>query len=81
MPWRAADYAKSIPGNSTGRKEDIEAKLLAMFPVVFDPPKLFPAVPATVVDRDGVVVMWYLPEVLTAAQRVRRHFNTVKCTS
>ena len=72
------DYAERIPKNYSGRDEVIEEKLQSEFPPVFDPPQIQPAVPATIVDREGVIIMWYLLQVIAAAQIVPFHLMTVK---
>ena len=67
-----------VPKNYSGRDEVIEEKLQSEFPPVFNPLQIQPVVPAMIVNWEGVIIMWYLPQVIAAAQIVPFHLMTVK---
>lgn len=69
MNISAVELSRSLKRNELGKDEAREAELLSQFPPgeeeTIDQPAL-------IIDRDGVVLAWYLPSVLGQDRQVRR---------
>lgn len=69
LPWKASDYAKSLPLRPNGFAGPVEAALEDMFPPLFTKPFPLVSTPCCIVDAEGVILAWYLPEGLTPSRQ------------
>ena len=63
--------------NPSGRNPRTEAELLRLFGPIDDPPK-FSSEPCTILDKDGNILLWYLPRALTQSRVVGWHMTKLK---
>jgi hypothetical protein len=70
VQWSAAAYADILTPMVSGQNEEQEQQYTRQFPPSNQPPFPWTNDPAIVVDRDGVILLWYLPRVLSAARLV-----------
>lgn len=74
LPWSIEDYSKSLTPSQNISTERNEAELLRDFPPLFcnEPGELLPLQdqPCIVVDSQGIIVLWYLPDAITRARNV-----------
>jgi hypothetical protein len=70
VPWKATEYRDRMPPRPNGFDGVIEEELLQNFPQILKPP--FPTIsdPVCLVDYDGFILSWYLPECLTFSRQV-----------
>lgn len=73
-PWCAKRYADRAVHIRNGNIAK-EAKLGEAFPPLFKDPQPIVETPAIIVDRHGIVLAWFLPEVLLAHRQVCRHLS------
>lgn len=69
MAWSAEEYRNSLSSRPTGQNEAVEAKQEAKFHPLTNMPLL--ERPAVVVDRDGKIILWYVPNIMTKVRQVR----------
>lgn len=59
----------------TGQNPQLEEEITSRFPKAFpEIPHPLTHKPSIIVDRHGVILAWYLPEVLTQTRQVGLHF-------
>lgn len=68
--WSVLDYCKSLSKRCTGMNDEAEAALLASFPPIFPTLTICPPDPMTVVDSNGIILLWYLPGALSNQRQV-----------
>lgn len=71
MNWSVTEYEAELRRKGkriTGHNEELEKSLEALFPPV--KPTEFIGSPCVVVDRDGIVILWYLPGIFSRKRRV-----------
>lgn len=68
MPWNIEDYAKEVSVGNLGRNEEVEEKLIKMFP----PHTInkYCVEPLVVLDNQNNVVAWYLPGIIRRSRQV-----------
>jgi hypothetical protein len=72
--WDVREYIEKLSPRQSGSNEELEKKLLARFPPIYqktsenDIPYLDK--PCHITDRNGRILLWYLPQVFTEATRV-----------
>lgn len=71
MSWSAQEYAEALPPRPHGRNGPVEDDLEKKYPPAFEHPVPTLRNPHTVIDRDGRIIAWYLPGILTPARQVR----------
>ena len=70
MSWSATDYVAELGRRykqCRGRNEDVEAEFLRLFPAG---DREFRASSYVVVDKDGRILLWYLPGLLGREHQV-----------
>jgi hypothetical protein len=75
-PWRAEDYVSDLTPSATGQNLNIEAKLMKKYPPIFEP-TIYMMRPCIVPDKDGNILLWYLPGAMTAQYTVSYFFQLV----
>jgi len=71
MAWSVTEYIQALKEKGpkcTGRNEKIEKELEKMFP---PGDSQFEDQPCVIADWDGIVLVWYLPGLLSRERRVR----------
>lgn len=71
VPWSAEEYSESLSPKQTGRNAKVESKLQEEYPPLFplgDAREI--SDPCTIIDKDGRVLCWYLPGLLTFERQV-----------
>lgn len=70
MPWCAKDYLSSLPSRPNGFHGSVEEAIEINFPPAEKKP--FPTLskPAIIVDKNGIILVWYLPEALGQNRQV-----------
>ena len=64
VDWSADEYAQSLSPRCTGQNMKVESRLLQEFPPLFTPTRL-ETEPCIIIDKDGRILLWYLPGILT----------------
>jgi hypothetical protein len=64
------DYALALPSRPNGFVGSLEEKLEEHFPPLFAKPFPLVSKPASLVDSEGVILAWFLPEGLTSSRQV-----------
>lgn len=74
MDLSAADLNRAVKPHDYGKDEARETSLLAKVPP--GPPEVLDS-PAIIIDKNGVVLLWYLPGALDVERQVchRRQFS------
>jgi hypothetical protein len=70
MTWSVQEYTDELRRNSprcSGQNENLEERILRMFPPT---EKELVVLPAVVTDKNGLVLLWYLPGLLSRRRRV-----------
>jgi hypothetical protein len=70
IPWDAARYADWIGPKMTGRNDQAEADVLRQFGPLSTSEPIMVEKPATLVNMHGVILGWYLPNVISVHQQV-----------
>ena len=70
VQWDAVRYDDRITIRCTGQNPAAEATIMENYPPIYSPPARRPAEATAVVDRNGVILFWYLPSVLTIGRQV-----------
>ena len=81
IPWDAVRYADRLSPRESGRNEEREAKLASEYPPPVDLLQMVVDVPSIVVDMHGVILAWYLPQVLSPKCQVRQLFQILPTVS
>jgi hypothetical protein len=71
MSWSAVDYAAALRNKGlwcTGRQDHVEILLQEQFPPLGANIQEFK--PSIILDRDGQILMWYLPGILCPVRQV-----------
>lgn len=70
VPWDVIRYSDRLTARSTGRNVMKEEELSRRYPPLSAEP--FPMVnaPCIIIDIHGVILGWYLPEVLSLSRQV-----------
>jgi hypothetical protein len=66
--WSATRYRDRLTANQSGTNADRENPLLKKYPPIFDETRLV-TTPTTVRDKVGVLLLWYLPDILTIERK------------
>lgn len=72
VPWKVEEYVKRMGKRPTGRNDEIEAGLKEEFPPGAD----FGGVPGmvsdpcTVIDTEGNILLWHLPNIVSESAEV-----------
>jgi hypothetical protein len=75
LPWSIEEYAAQLTPQQNISTELKEANLQADFPPLFSGDAIpLLRVPCTVVDKEGVIVLWYLPGALTRSRLVSERY-------
>ncbi|KAF9535352.1 hypothetical protein CPB83DRAFT_830392 [Crepidotus variabilis] len=61
VSWSVVEYAGKLSSKCTGQNETVEAKLLQNYP---PPSPSYHATPGIFVNNSGVIILWYLPNIL-----------------
>lgn len=69
VPWAARKYAAAMPARPTDFASPAEDRLSQLFPALHAKPYPVMAEPCIVVDRNGLILAWYLPDTLTAERQ------------
>jgi hypothetical protein len=69
LPWKASDYANALPPRPNGFAGPVEEKLEELFPPLFSKPFPLVSKPSCLVDSDGIILAWYLPDGLTCSRQ------------
>lgn len=75
MPWSALVYAEAMPARPHGRDGAVEKKLERDFPPLKSHENRVVSNPCIITDKDGRILAWYLPQILTVSRRVSHHFH------
>ena len=67
--WDAARYSDHLSPNITGTNSGVESKLQNMFPPPFPEPVLVNS-PHVIIDKFGIILCWYLPQILSMVRQV-----------
>ena len=78
--WRANDYVADLTERATGQNAKVEKGLLKKYPPIFSSNK-YQMQPCIVKDKDGYIMMWYIPGAVTAQRTVSLWFvhSNVRC--
>ena len=63
--WSANDYVADLTERATGQNIKFEGKLLKKYPPIFTPTR-YEMQPCTVKDKDGNIILWYIPSAVTS---------------
>jgi hypothetical protein len=69
LPWKASDYANALPPRPNGFAGPVEEHLEEMFPPLFSKPFPLVSKPSCLLDSDGIILGWYLPDGLTYSRQ------------
>jgi len=67
--WSADDYVGDLTVRQTGQNAKVEGKLLKKYPPIFGCTR-YEMQPCTVKDKEGNIMLWYLPGALTKQRSV-----------
>jgi hypothetical protein len=69
--WSVKDYVEELKNwpRCTGMNDTLEAELIKRFPPV-EKQERDEYLPCTIGDKDGYVMMWYLPGILSEHRQV-----------
>jgi hypothetical protein len=74
LPWSIQEYAQELTPQQNISTPEREAMIATKFPPLFSATEggLLPLVdvPCTVVDSEGIIVMWYMPGAMTSDTHV-----------
>jgi hypothetical protein len=70
VSWDAVRYADSLTRRQTGKNDQFEGRLANRFPVDEENKGRFISVPCIIVDRNGVILCWFLPGALSSQRQV-----------
>lgn len=70
LSWSVEDYMANLPPKPKGFSSPTEDYLEEKFPPVFQPPYRHVNEPCIVVDCNGVILLWYLPDLLSSLRQV-----------
>lgn len=70
VPWDAVRYADRITPKMTGRNREAELELRMRFKPVSHGEPLVLDKPATLVDSHGVILAWYMPNLISLRKQV-----------
>ncbi|KAF7967721.1 hypothetical protein HWV62_33317 [Athelia sp. TMB] len=70
MSWSAQEYAEALPPRPHGHDGPVESDMERKYHPAFAHPVPTLHTPHTVIDRDGRIIAWYLPGILTKARQV-----------
>lgn len=70
VPWSAEEYISELPCRPRGFHSDVEERLANLFPPLFQPPLPEMTKPCIIVDSCGVILLWYLPGILSQERQV-----------
>jgi hypothetical protein len=76
VPWNVQDYLNRMPPRPTGRNEAFEASMRAEFPPGpeldgTDDTAVVIEGPSTIVDSEGNILLWHLPNIVSQNAEVR----------
>lgn len=78
VPWSAAEYDQNTPPRPSGFDGPVEERLAALFEKAYEKPFPYVQEPCIVVDKDGIILAWYLPAGLTFERQVRGKSGSYK---
>lgn len=70
VPWDAVRYTDRITPKMTGRNGDAELELCTQFRPVSEGEPLVLDKPATLVDAHGIILAWYMPNLISLIKQV-----------
>jgi hypothetical protein len=80
LNWAIGEYTQHLSARQDGSNQKRDTELLQQFPPQFhaSPPSTLPYEndAVTIDDQDGVILMWYLPNALSARRQVREIINS-----
>jgi hypothetical protein len=79
MPWSVRDYCRNMTLRPSGFDSALEQELLKKFPPLNNPPFPTTFVPSCILDIEGSILSWYLPNCLTLDRQVRTLQNLCYC--
>lgn len=80
IPWDASHYSEQVLPGLTGFNDLRESQASEHFPPLYSPPYPLVQHPATVLDSQGRILVWYLPNGFTPERQVSiKLFSLMLC--
>ena len=68
MPWDVRHYRDNISTKNEGMNEEFEESLKRRYPPINGYGKI--TEPCVVIDNEGIILVWYIPNILTVERQV-----------